>query len=116
MQRDLNTRSGFAPLKCRSRRAEILAGRIAEFHRRQAGIMEAKRNQLYYEWRHPKQREDVLEYSEKYVRDQLDNAILSGDCDRMATLVARGAPANYETAHGFTALLKCVQLVKREGE
>ena len=81
---------------------------------RVAGVVRVRREPL--ERVADAQREDVLEYSEKYVRDQLDNAILSGDCDRMATLVARGAPANYETAHGFTALLKCVQLVKREGE
>lgn len=94
-------------------RCSILAGRIAEFHSRQAKIMEAKRNQLYTEWRHPKQREDVLDYSKEYINEQLKNAILSSDCERMATLVSRGAPPNYETAIGQTALIKCCQAVNR---
>jgi len=88
-------------------RASILAGRIAEFHRRQAGIMEAKLNQLYFDWRHPKQRADVLEYSSVYVKEQLEDAINSGNCEMMATVVSRGAPPDHETKKNMTALMKC---------
>ena len=95
-------------------RASILASRIAEFHARQAKMMEAKRNLLYQEWRHPTQKEDVVNFSEAYVQGQLENAILSVDCERMATLVARGAPPNFETKTGLTALIQCVLQSNRE--
>ena len=95
-------------------RASILASRIAEFHARQAKMMEAKRNLMYQEWRHPTQKEDVVDFSGKYVKEQLENAILSNDCERLATLVSRGAPPNYETKTGLTPLIQCVLQVKRD--
>ena len=95
-------------------RASILASRIAEFHARQAKMMEAKRNLMYQEWRHPTQKEDVVDFSGTYVKEQLENAILSNDCERLATLVSRGAPPNYETKTGLTPLIQCVLQVKRD--
>ena len=75
--------------------------------------MEAKRNLLYQEWRHPKQKEDVLDFAETHVDHQLDTAIRRGDCANMATLIHRGAKADYETTDGQTAIIKCTQAADR---
>ena len=44
-------------------RCSVLAVRIAEFHKRQSIVMEAKSNQNFRDYRHPQQKLDVVDYA-----------------------------------------------------
>ena len=96
-------------------RCQVLQSRIQDQQKRHHRAQIATARLLRRDSIHKQEMQDIQIYAHQQMLQQLDDAIQRGQCQKMWSLIERGAPLNYETNHGMTCLIRCV-ILGGEGE
>ena len=89
-------------------REGILGRRLANHHRLEFNVQEARRSQRARKFWLPKQRNRMLAAQAIETANALRKAVAANNTELMVTLVKRGAPPETETKGGLTACIRAV--------